>query len=1067
MNDLRGPQSKLGSRLLRRFIFAVLGIFSLFAASQFFSHLVFRTGYYGTGLLGFFRTATDSISDKSLAQVAQAISNVDRLPSVPVPTPLDRIPAFAERRLDRRVDFSNYLDDILYQSVDGRSRLLIPRRGGWYRMIELGHWEYYSEIDTLDDGWPRPRILTDSEREKYIQHYKELLLERHDPVAVRGLVAFGEPAVPALIEIVQDESAGILSVELAVRSLGNIGASPNRVIPAIEPYLYDPRAGAAAAEAIGSFGPAAESALPSLAKAVDHPKSEIRHAAVIAVGRIGRVASSHQNSIHARLTDTSVKVRAAAARSLGQIGASSAGVIADLKALADVSSKSSEEEKRAALESLALLQIPYSEIYPFLVDLYRTRNWRYQLSAVQAAGSYGAEAIPFLIERYRNWNSGEVRDSAMQYIRNMGSAAAPQIDQMLMSDVAEQQANALDIMRYCPDMARIALPSLMKLYRTKPFNKDLDRSYANDLARGKYTGLPVVLVLALIPDVAAAPILDSMNDGNPESIPKARFALREMGIGAVPALLAALNNRGTPSRRNALEALAGMGDAVRAIVPEIAQNLSDPDPHVRYLASEALAGGEARLQSGIWENVHEIRPIYAHVRELEPAAQSLIRALGDPNEKVARNAALALSKIPPADISAAVPALTRLLGSPNRSVRTQAAKTLGMIGPAARSAVPEMIRLLRAEVPRYRAGESEVPEIAGALALIRDERAAPVFAGVVPVEHFYGLKALVLLGSAAKPAFQELKKIYDKYGKFVSEQNLSTGSYRSYQNVNDVYVYAIRRIFLQMGGPGLDFLEQKMRSNPSFDLSVFGTGSVPPEEISRLLKWLNGDDKRFQFAAVLALDRVGSSAAPAVPGLMELVESDDPHTRLWAIHALGQIGPAAAPAVDQLVDALSENNLRDVAKFALAGIGKPAIPAVLRMIHKGTDPAKPYDGRCLGLDILGAMGKDAASVSGDIAKYVHADISVSARAFWALGAGGSAGAAAAMPEIILFLKTNPSDGFLQAAVDALGKMGSRAAPAVPELRRILAAGKHEGMRSKIQDLIHKIDLSAPSSGDRT
>ncbi|MBN2453282.1 MAG: HEAT repeat domain-containing protein, partial [Candidatus Omnitrophica bacterium] len=73
------------------------------------------------------------------------------------------------------------------------------------------------------------------------------------------------------------------------------------------------------------------------------------------------------------------------------------------------------------------------------------------------------------------------------------------------------------------------------------------------------------------------------------------------------------------------------------------------------------------------------------------AVPELIKALGDKNDDVRKNAAEALGRIGQA-AKDAVPALVKALGDKNDVVRKNAAETLGRIGPDAKDAVPELIQ---------------------------------------------------------------------------------------------------------------------------------------------------------------------------------------------------------------------------------------------------------------------------------------------------------------------------------------------------------------------------------------
>lgn len=96
--------------------------------------------------------------------------------------------------------------------------------------------------------------------------------------------------------------------------------------------------------------------------------------------------------------------------------------------------------------------------------------------------------------------------------------------------------------------------------------------------------------------------------------------------------------------------------------------------------------------------------IYERLRALNGAAISaLSRGLKDPEVRIRRNAALALTVLagswykpsrPRLDIRPSLPALIEALGDSDSLVRARAAHAIGDIGPAAVSALPPLLTLL-------------------------------------------------------------------------------------------------------------------------------------------------------------------------------------------------------------------------------------------------------------------------------------------------------------------------------------------------------------------------------------
>ena len=98
------------------------------------------------------------------------------------------------------------------------------------------------------------------------------------------------------------------------------------------------------------------------------------------------------------------------------------------------------------------------------------------------------------------------------------------------------------------------------------------------------------------------------------------------------------------------------------------------------------------------------------------------------------------------------------------------------------------------------------------------------------------------------------------------------------------------------------------------------------------------------FDAGLALTAMGPAAAPAIPSLMKALRSERLHTRKVAIEALGAIGEDAGIAVPVLLDMAFHDrgggliwSIEDKAKRALAKIGAPAIPLLLKELPSESD----------------------------------------------------------------------------------------------------------------------------------
>jgi HEAT repeat protein len=149
---------------------------------------------------------------------------------------------------------------------------------------------------------------------------------------------------------------------------------------------------------------------------------------------------------------------------------------------------------------------------------------------------------------------------------------------------------------------------------------------------------------------------------------------------AVPALIASLQSRTNPPPP--------------ATVPD-----DDPyhwrgDVSVRWAAVHSLRDfGEVIHLGGFPQNASLRTPNVSEYRQaMQPAVPALVKALDDPDWRVASWAALALGEAG-LNTEVVVPVLIRSVGHTNVWVRQNAAEALGNFGEAARPAVPALTRL--------------------------------------------------------------------------------------------------------------------------------------------------------------------------------------------------------------------------------------------------------------------------------------------------------------------------------------------------------------------------------------
>ena len=177
-----------------------------------------------------------------------------------------------------------------------------------------------------------------------------------------------------------------------------------------------------------------------------------------------------------------------------------------------------------------------------------------------------------------------------------------------------------------------------------------------------------------------------------------------------------------------------------------------------------------------------------------------------------------------------------------------------------------------------------------------------------------------------------------------------------------------------------------------------------------------------------AFEALIACGSKAVPVLIKTLTSKDKNIRAQGAEALQSIGAEAKSAIPDLVRAFKsdpEKNVRSSAIFALRGIGRDAVPALIAALQD-PDPTIRRDAT----SALGGMGKDAKDAVPALVLVLKTDKDPGVRssAARALGAIGSE-ARIAVPDLVAAL-SEPDERLSAAAVDALVQIGKDAVPAL-------------------------------------
>lgn len=213
-------------------------------------------------------------------------------------------------------------------------------------------------------------------------------------------------------------------------------------------------------------------------------------------------------------------------------------------------------------------------------------------------------------------------------------------------------------------------------------------------------------------------------------------------------------------------------------------------------------------------------------------------------------------------------------------------------------------------------------------------------------------------------------------------------------------------------------------------LEAIGEPSV--KAMPQLIEMLESTDTGRRNAAAGVIRGIGPGAAEAVPALVKLLHDENFHTQYWVCRALGAIGPASGVAKDDLLDLLVNGavSVRRNAAMALGNIGPSTGPETAdKLIHVVNDEftAPVREEAVIALGKLKPYAKESvpalkkALADPDFPAPTHA-----ARSLWLLTDDPDT----ALPTLI---KAMDDLTYFQHAVEVLGEMGPKAAPAVDRL----------------------------------
>lgn len=223
--------------------------------------------------------------------------------------------------------------------------------------------------------------------------------------------------------------------------------------------------------------------------------------------------------------------------------------------------------------------------------------------------------------------------------------------------------------------------------------------------------------------------------------------------------------------------------------------------------------------------------------------------------------------------------------------------------------------------------------------------------------------------------------------------------------------------------------EQKVR-----ETAAQAIGGMGPDALPALCDILRHEDKYVRRHAVWALAKLGPLARPATPDLCAALNDIDPRTASGAAQALGSMGADGGDAVPALAEAMRGTNivLCRLAAKALSQIGAPAIATLIAHLQHA-DPFVRGES-ALAIGWVGAPARAAVPFLARVVRGGDALTRTPPPLAHTPSPGGAPSQTVTPPQIPEPTEQSAEVSCRVFAAQALGRIGSAAAAALPDLR---------------------------------
>jgi HEAT repeat protein len=545
-------------------------------------------------------------------------------------------------------------------------------------------------------------------------------------------------------------------------------------------------------------------------------------------------------------------------------------------------------------------------------------------------------------------------------------------------------------------------------------------------------------------------------------------------------LVSQLETGDVPTKRDASYHLMRLGPKAKDALPALIKALDDPDKQVwaNSLSAIAAIGPDAK------------EAIPALIEDLD-SKRGRGQRYFDRNQTLFRSA-YALTRIGPA----AIPPLIQALGADDSALRAGAAKALGGMGPGAKEAIPALMSNLKH-------GDNDVQrEVIDALALIGPDAKPPVVAALSAREARERSGAATTLAGMGRSAQDAAPAMLEQLGK-ETEAAVRVSLLTALPKIGADPKTLVPQLIEALKDPNDSIRHAAINGLLSFP-------AARKQIVESLTALLRDPNKDMSQRAAYVVGRFGVTAATAVPVLLDIIAKQSPPDPVF-VDALVQIGDPAVPQIlaaaeklplDQLtmehwmvkclqsMGAFAVNSVRNglghksasvrlLSARALTALGRDAQDAATSLLEKLEDPEMEVRAAALGALVavnapsklilpriekslndpspavrlaaaklvpkLGDEGKHLNDAV--IAKLSDSDPGVRRGILDALGPEH----ATAIPTLLPLL----DKGDLRAPVlQALGRMGANARPAVPKVIELLPKLPKDAQVIALESIAH-------------